>query len=253
MLGVFLCQGGFIMQLRQIITDVGGTFKSIELPNSRSVVMLGDDKVKDSVMGLVKSMLGCDYIGVLSENFDIDTFTSSSSLIFDSGELFLRDKAVATKGKVPRLHYIEYTGGDSIESFLVTMSTDDTNLGVDLTKYSNIISQDKWLRLIALTNSVVGFEFVSLHNDNLVFSFDTSYMSESALKVTYLLVAESFVTPSGYTRLVCIRDKGDFSNKELGKLIEVLDNIRNLERVICTVNLVKEDFSSNSKVSFVDI
>ena len=99
MLGVFLCQGGFIMQLRQIITDVGGTFKSIELPNSRSVVMLGDDKVKDSVMSLVKSMLGCDYTGVLSENFDIDTFTSSSSVDRGIYKSFTEETSVDGDGK----------------------------------------------------------------------------------------------------------------------------------------------------------
>ena len=241
------------MQFKQITTNLDDHFINIMLPDKKSIVLKGDREVKDCIFDVVKAILGCDYTGVMSENFNRNLFTSSSSLVFTNGELFIRDKAVVRKGKVPRLHYLEYAGGTSIQSFLVTESTESTILGCDLTIYTPLLPMDAWLRLIAMINKVVGFEFVTLTNENLNFNFDTSSMSEDALKVIYLLIAESFATPEDYLRLVLIRDFGCIPRNKMGELIEVLDNIRGLEMVICSAEISPESLSKHSVVTFVSI
>lgn len=241
------------MQFKQITTNLNGNFVNIMLPDKKSIVLKGDKDTKDCVLDVIKAILGCDYTGVMSENFNRNLFMSSSSLVFTNGELFIKDKAVVRKGKVPRLHYVEYAGGITIQSFLVTESTENTLIGFDLTEYTPLISSEMWLRLITMVNRVVGFEFVSLTNETLSFNFDTSIMSEDALKVIYLLIAESFTTPEDYLRLVVIRDFGCIDKNKMGELIEVLDNIRGLEMVICTADIQPDSLSKNSIVTFVSI
>ena len=241
------------MQLKQITTSLDGNFVNVILPDKKSIVLKGDRKTKDYIFDVIKAMLGCDYTGVMFENFDINLFNSSASLVFANGELFIRDKAVVSKGNVPKLHYIEYSGGNYIQSFLVTGSTENTLIGYDLTCYTPLISMETWIRLITMVNSLVGFEFVTLTNGKIDFNFDSSVMDEDALKIIYLLIAESFTSPKDYSRLVLIRDFDCIPRNKMGELIEVLDNIGGLERIICSAEISPSSLSKNSVVTFVSI
>ena len=107
----------------------------------------------------------------------------------------------------------------------------------NMTTYSNVITQDKWVRLFQVVNDILKFEFVKMQNGNLVFCFDTNNTEYSvdAQKLVYLLVAECFLTPDNYKRVIMLTGVEMLSAQQQCNLVKKLGKLGNhIAGIICT-------------------
>ena len=235
----FLIIGGVIMQLKGIQAIHKGRVMNIELPDKKSIVLCGGIENRNYVIDLLRMMLGVDY----SDNLPCvqyksnDLLKDSASIRFTTGSIILSDGAVTIKGKVPYLHCVMLTEM-GVSSFLVSQTLNHTSIGHDMTKFSNIIPVADWIRLVELFNRYAGFDCAILENtegNNFTLTFSSEMTEE--LRLAYLLMSESFLTPKDYLRVVLLPQLSLFDAKKVFELVELADNITRLEMFICGADI----------------
>ena len=223
------------MQLKSIQAIHNGRVINIELPDKKSIVLNGSEKDCNYIIDLVRLLLGVDYNDNLSyiENKSMDLLKDNASMRFTTGSILLKDGSVSISGKVPYIHCV-MLNKTGVSSFLLSQSLTPTSINHDMTKFSSIIPVGDWIRLTELFNRFAGFECAILKNngDN-NFSLDFSGEITEELRLAYLLMSESFLTPKDYLRIVLIPKLEVFTERRLFELIELADNINKLEMVIC--------------------
>ena len=223
------------MQLKSIQAIHKGRVINLELPDKKSIVLSGSRQDCNYILDLTKLLLGVDYNSSLYyiENKSEELLKDSASMRFTTGSILLKDGSVRIVGKVPYIHCVMLTE-TGVSSFLVSQSLNPTSINHDMTKFSNIIPVGDWIRLTELFNRFAGFECAIFrkNGDN---DFSLEFYSEltEELKLAYLLISESFLTPKDYLRIVLIPQISLFDEKRMFELIELVDNINKLEIVIC--------------------
>lgn len=224
------------MQLKSISAFHGGKLIQLDLPDKKSIVLEGSSK--DYLLSLIKALLGVDYGGYMSDSWeDKDILTNNAYMKFTNGSVYCKEGYVMLDGNVPLTHCVYARKEGGIDSFLLTQGTGSKPLDFDMTKYTDGISQQDWLRLKELINRFAGFEFMQIRNKELYFN-----EVNAELETAYLLMAESFLTPENYLRVVLIPELECFTPDRMFEFVELLDNIHRLEVVLVSadVNIDKD-------------
>lgn len=197
--------------LKTIKTDVNGKSIVFQVPDKRTVIL--KSRLSQQLLYIVESLLANDFTDYYKKidmqyGLDYEERSGASTLQFTDGVLVGSERTVKSEGVIPKIHCIRYIGGycKSIRSFLLSTESGVSSLYTDLTSYTTALPDSQWFRLIALVNSVVGYEMCSLKDRKLMFDFDSGDIDEEGCKLVYSLIAECFLTPEGYHRILLLSD-----------------------------------------------
>lgn len=233
--------------LNEVTTEYQRRFIDIQLPARKLLIARGDSSVKSFVSDVIESILGTDYTRANAE----EIFQTDSSLTFDDGEAYIKARAVCIKGKSQNVHCI-LDNGVGVKSFLTAEGTKDTPISYDFTHYNNGIEANKWVRLVALTNNVLGYKAVSLLHDEIIFDLKNDFM-----KLIFLLLSESIATPEGYSHIILLSESiqsiEGYDANLYAKLLASLCNIGKLDKVISFNEVDVSYFPKGFVFSYIDI
>lgn len=196
---------------------------------------------------------------ILGKSFNTDISTKDSvygikydditdcMLTFNNDSVIVgKGSMVVSKGAVPKVHCIRYSSGGTIRSYVFSDELCNANIGLDLTKYSRVLSDTDWYRLCALTNKFLGINIVDVKNEQLLFNFVDNYKySIDVQKFVYLLFAECMLTPTGFSRVLLLGDIQFLSNDDQIRLIGYLSSIRYHSCIISTINISLDEVTNN--------
>lgn len=235
------------MDIVGVKTTIGGRDLSVNLPDKKSIIIRGRNS--EYFITIFESLLANDYTNNVYKREE-----GVSKVIFREGALVGKDKSVFMEGKIPKIHCIRYLDSGRFRSFLISDEVSYSELYSDMKKYSGIIPEAKWIRLCEIVNSIVGFNLVYVVDKKIKFCFsDVSEFSIEAQKLVYLLVAECFITPKGYRRILILPDIDLLNGRQQALLIEHLDNIIGHDLCISSGNISVNDLSRDSVLSFLNI
>lgn len=235
-------------------------FKNIQFTINKHKVSF-DFKEKPSIIvsGLNKMNLIYCLEMLLGKCFNTDISTkdaiygikysniSDCMLTFMNGSIIAgKGSMVVSKGLVPKIHCIRYSGESNIRSYVFSDEFCDANIGLNLTQYSRVLSDIDWYRLVTLTNKFLDANIVDVKNEQLEFNFIDGYKySIEVQKFVYLLFAECMLTPTGFSRVLLLGDIPFLSTDDQIKLMGYLSSIRYHSCSISTINISLDKVSEN--------
>ena len=239
------------MLLKKLKTDISGKQIYLQFPDSNIIILKGNKS--SHILRVIESLLANDFTGHVISS---DTPLGQSYIMFDNDSSVLgKDKYVQTNGKIPRVHCISNDGVNSIRSFCVSEDLRYCVLMNDMTNYSSILSDKKWVRLITFVNKYLGYEFVRLSDDEkLIFDFDSECrLPIKCRKFVYILFAECFLTQDNYLRVILLKDLIGFTNKDKILLLDMIKNIAGHGVAILTADIQISDVPETSSASFLSV
>ena len=245
------------MQFKSIQAIRGGRVLNIVLPDKKSVVLSGSKSDSEYVMDMMRVMFGVDYndnLGYLHYRSE-EILRNSASLRFTTGSIYINKGSVRIEGRVPYLHIVQPDMQGGIRSYLVSQSATVKDLDVDMTVYNGAIPHTDWIRLAELFNRYADRDCVKICEVKDEETGSTGYKLEfvditEELQTVWLLMSESFLTPSNYLRIVLLPPMEGFDADKMFKLIDLVDNISRLEMVITTAEVNIKEGSVITEVDF---
>lgn len=245
--------------LKKVSTGINGQTIDVNLPDKKTIILRGRNALQ--VLFITESLLRqdfTDYFSSLDKQFGFDYAepTGTSYVMFNNGAIMGKDKAIKLQGIIPNIHVVRYLGACNKirSSYMAQTMNVRANTEVDMTKYSHIIYDAQWIRLIASVNNILGFEFVRLEDEQLQFNFDnTKEIGVEGQEIIYLLIAECTLTPEGYSRVLLLPDIPYLSAKAQVKLLETLDNFRGHTLTLSLANIQPSDLGASSIISFLNV
>lgn len=245
--------------LKKVSTVINGQTVDVNLPNKKTIILRGRNALQ--VMFIIESLLRqdfTDYFRQLDSQYGFNYLEpeGTSYIMFNDGIVMGKDGAIQFQGVVPNIHVIRYLGASNKirSSYMTEVMNTQANTEVDMTKYSHIIYDAQWIRLVASVNTILGFEFVKLENEQLHFNFDnTKSIGIEGQEIIYLLIAECTLTPQGYSRVLLLPNIPYLDAKTQVKLLEVLDNFRGHSLTLSLANIQPSDLSASSIISFLNV
>ena len=236
--------------INSLFLTINNEVKRIEFGNNTFVQLIGDKITKDTTLFNIERFFAMDFsdyysnidnsIGVVYHRLDGD-----ASINFNHGFLRHKNGVISSWGIIPNIHCIRYSGGNMIRSFSITDNSFDIT-SVDMTKYSHLVSNVTWMRIEKLVNELVGYKFVNVDIDNKSIDFDfynnnNTEWSSDELKLVYVLLSESELTPIRYKRVTLLSEL-DMSDEKFIKLLNALGKVPNNELLIysnnCDIELI---------------
>ena len=244
------------MQIQGLKTEINGKLLSLKFPDKKSIILRGTNNVQ--IIYIMECLLSNDFTGYykdLDRKYGYDyKDIGTSDLIFDEGRLQGKDKVISTWGKTPNIHCIRYLRNGNFRSFLCSGDIAFSELYTNMTEYSNVIPYTSWLRLCSMVNSFIESNIVDIVNNKLIFNWDENCeYSIEAQKFIYCIIAECFLTPKGYYRVLLLPDIELLNKSSQIKLIEYLDNIVGHKMTLSTVDVQFNDLSESSTVSLLNV
>lgn len=241
------------MQFKGIKTIINEEEKAYRLPDKKTVILQGENK--DNILYLVETLLSrdyTDYYAKIDGNYGFSYFPLSkiSVLEFTNGKIIGKGNTIRIKGEIPKIHCIRYVRDGIIRSFLCDSYGSDEGkiLTENLTRYTDDIPEAVWSKILKTVNDFLGYEMVLVKDKELHFNFTPTEYSVSAQKLIYLLIAECFVTPSSYLRIVLLSDIEYMTIEQQTELIKVLDNIKGHEMLLTTCPIIQDNVIGLLKV-----
>lgn len=241
--------------------ELGVSHKKIklELPKKKTIILRGS--VSETILYVVESLLSNDFTGYNFEldrqyGFNYDRITGECCVNFNEGVIRGRHKTVSIKGEIPKIHCIRYLGAcNQLRSFVLAYNSPNFDLvTTDTRKYSPIIDDVYWNRLVGLTNSVIGAEVVTFKDKKLDFKFLEDYpITVEGQQIIYMLIAECFLTPKGYHRVLLLPNIPYLSKEVQLNLLEVLDNIKGHSLTLSTAEVDVLDISGRRAITALNI
>lgn len=212
------------------------------------------------IMHILESLIIGDTVGYL-QDYDKKygcyyTKNEDSELSFTNGSsIKISNRKAYFNGKTPDIHCVRHIGDGEVRSTLLNNDVDNASNKTSLYKYSDILTMPQWVRLIETVNNIVGAEIVSLSSDkNLCFDFKTNYTySIEAQQFIYTLIAECFLTPENYKRLVLLPKLDFLTTRQSLDLIRYLGNIPKHELLLTDLKLKPTDIQENDDIVIVSI
>lgn len=245
--------------IKSISMEIKNKPIQIGLPDKKTIILKGQNATQ--LLYVVESLLSQDVTGYYKDldkiyGFDYSDLDGQSMITFNNGAIIGKNKISQVKGVVPDIHVVRYLGASNkLRSFYLSNTiTKQQPIYNNMTHYSHIIEDSSWIRLIAIANSIVGFDMVQLKNNDLHFSFQETYpISVEGQKIVYLLLAECMLTPEGYSRVLLLPDINYLDVNVQIKLLEYLDNIKGHTLTLSLANISNDDLSVNSAITFVTV
>lgn len=243
--------------LKSISTEINGRKAQVTFPDKKSIVLKGQNALH--MLFVVESLLAQDLSGYYSEvdkkdGFNYGDIEGLSSLTFNDGAIFGKDNMCKAQGILPNIHVIRCLGTTFRSFYLSQELSGYSTVYNDMRHYSHIIQDAQWIRLLALVNNIVGFEMVSMKNGDLSFSFMDNYgISVEGQQIIYLLMAECFLTPDNYSRVLLIPNMSCLDNQTQIRFLEVLDDIKGHTLTLSTASIQPSELSESSCISFLNV
>lgn len=245
--------------IKYVGMQVDGGDVGVEFPNKRALFVRG--KLNEHFLYVVESLLARDTTGYYSE---LDSHAGKSYkdidgellMLFNDGAIRSSERVIQVTGVLPSIHVVRYIGvGNTFRSFYLesSLSTYST-VYTDMRKYSHIIDDAKWVRLIAVVNDLLGFEFVSLDESGLHFSpSEGHHFSVEAQKFIYMLMAECYLTPDGFRRILLLSDIPFLEKSDEVKFINKLCDIPGGSLALSTAWVSADDIEPYKSMSFLGV
>lgn len=244
--------------IKSINTEISGRGVQVYLPEKKTIILKGINALH--VIHILECLLGQDFTGYYWEldkqyGFRYSEVSGVSSVVFNAGAILGKDKVIQLQGVVPNIHVIRYLNGYTFRSFYLSTTVGaDATLYSDMTKYSHVLQENQWIRLLALVNNLVGFELVRLDGESLKFAFRNDVdISVDGQKLIYSLLAECFLTPEGYSRVLLLPDMSVLPSDKQVRFLEVLDDIKGHTLTLSTAKISASDIKENSIISFLNV
>ena len=245
--------------VKSLTTQIKGRDRVIPFPAKKTIIlrgMLGMD-----ILHIVESLVTCDMTGYYSAQdvkygFHYNEPTAETLLSFEGGNLRGLNKVVTCCGSIPNIHCIRSIGNSfpNLRSTLLSQSGDLNQVSTVLTHYSSVLSDKQWLRLVTMVNSIVGYDMCRLNGHELLLDLEYDCdISEDGRKIIYLLVAECFLTPEGYSRLLLVPDIGSLYPDVQIKLLGMLDNISGHMLTLSTARVQTSDLVSSESIVLINV
>lgn len=229
--------------------------------NDRAVIIKGANKINlihEFEKVLTKDITG--YCSNLDSNVgeEFNEAQGISSITYENGVTYLDNdkKVVKSTGKTPNIHCIRFIE-ESNELRSCTISTTSKNIesiAHNMVRYSVIIDNNKWVRLCTLVNKVIGYTFVKVENNELVFDYNTNTaLTDKQKEMIYIIIAECFLTPEGFERVILLTNMEGYPKSVVIKLIETLTRIKDNNLVLCTYDLKISDITDNLSIKLLHI
>jgi len=236
------------MQFRSIQAVTDDRVYSINLPDKGVISLDGNSASKSYILTMICTVLGLDYSSTINKEAK-GVLRTKASLGFLNGNLTLSDGSVTMRGKVPYIHCV-YLNAESVgvSSFFISDIVKRNSIDIDMTRYTSDIEEKDWVRLLSLYNKYAGFEsarIVTYPDGSKKLEFNGMTRE---LETAYLLLSESFLTPSDYIRIVLIPELSYIDNNRLVELVRLMSHIRQLEMIIIANDV---DLSKNTFISSV--
>lgn len=169
-------------------------------------------------------------LGVTYEKeFEIVSVMSSENIV-----QFLHDKLTKTNQSSKQM-CIRYISGDSIRVIYSPENSTKEPKVVDLTKYSNAISDTAWLRLVTVFNRMADRELATLDTTSGVLTLNmesNEVWSKAALRIAYLILAEAVLADSAYTKYILLSVIASFTSAEnYTAFFKALSDVTRIEQI----------------------
>lgn len=242
--------------IKKLSTFFDNRLVNIDLQGNKLVCLSGAKENKDSIIHIFERFLARDFGGYytnIDSNLGVKykSIEGSSSLQFINGiSLYLEDK-FQIRGTLPNIHCIRYAGKDRIRSFLLSSNDEAKCIGCNMVKFSSIISDSKWNRLVTLFNKLIGYKAANLDMKARKLYFDIhSYndWTEESIKFVYLVLAESMLTPDNYTRVTLLSELNLLNNRQVSEFIKTLSSISRNELILFSNTISTDIIGINYKV-----
>lgn len=245
--------------IKRVSTQVKGKTCSVSIPDSKTVILRG--RLNLQILFTVESLLARDFTGNLAKidsqyRYHYEPFEGESRLEFLNGVIIGANQTVKVEGEIPKIHCIRYLGNgfEEIRSFLLSETAVVNRLYTNTVKYTSALSPKSWVRMIAMVNSVVGYQMVTLTGTDLKFNFESDdEIDEEGKKLIYLLISECFLTPDDYTRVVILPDISCLYPEVQVKLLDTLDNIAGHSLTLSAARLQPSDILNSQSIKMINI
>lgn len=214
--------------------QLNGSVRNIEITEGKTNILSGN--YSQAVQYAIEHLLRHDFSHLYDEcakidyNFDVSRVGSSIVLKLGYSSIVSENGVVTTDGGFPAVHMVRYMENGGVRSCLISENSESiSSVFQNMCKYSDVLTQVGWMRLVSLVNHVVGGNFVELINKTLRFN-DV----DMARKVVYLVLSECMTTPPGYRRLVILPDLIELPEDMRVRLLSVLDD---MESFLATISL----------------
>lgn len=242
--------------LKTIQTCVSGFDIKVNLPEKKTVILKGNSALH--LLHITEVLLARDFTGYYWEKdkdygFNYLPVDGMSYIEFNGGTIFGKDKIIQIQGAIPNIHVIRYLSGSNIRSFYTTEDSGNFQpIYTDMTKYSNIIPDSQWIRFITIANDIIGHEVYKFEDNNITHKFlEDINIPVEGQELIYLLLAECFLTPEGYHRVLLLPNIEYLSLDRQIRLLEVLDDFKGHTLTLSTANIDIKDISESSSLSFL--
>lgn len=244
--------------LKSLNTEINGRPLQVNFPDKKTIILRGSNALQ--VIHVVECLLSQDFTGYYSDidkvyDYYYQKVTGVSSLVFNAGAILGKNKETQIQGVVPSIHVIRYLNDCKFRSFyLTTVAGTYSPVYNNMTKYSHVIQDTQWIRLLALVNDLVGFELVKLENEELKFTFnENSEICIDGQKLIYTMLAECFLTPDGYSRVLLIPNIDILPTKVQVRFLELLDDINGHTLTLSLADINPSNLKATSIISFLNV
>lgn len=249
-----------------IHTKINGKESSVKIPDKKTVILRGTHNV--SVLFAVESLLNFDMTNYYlerdkSKGYHYAVPDGECYISFgDTGRLVGLGGKVTSQGNVPKIHCVRYLrdeAGGSIRSFIISEEGDTPyQLSTNLTKYSVKLPDSSWFRLTSMVNKVIGFDFCELRarggNKEVYFKYDDAKtISVDGCKAVFMLLAECFLTPEGYHRIMLVPEIECLEAKKQLALLDALSNVKGHALTLSTVGVSMMDVADYENMSYLSV
>lgn len=242
--------------IKKLSTFIDNRMMNIDFQGYKYVNLSGAKENKDTVLYTLERFLARDfgsYYNDIDEIIGVNykEVNGSSTLQYISGISVYSDTKLSQRGTLPSLHCIRYVGKNRVRSFIIDSEFSNEFIGCDMTRFSSVLSDSKWNRLVTLANSLVGYNFVTLDIKSRKLKFNIHQFndwSEEGIKFVYLILSESMLTPDKYTRVTLLSDIDIISDEQVSKLLKTLGSISRNEMVVFSNNISNDTFGLSYKV-----
>ena len=204
------------------------------------------------VMHCLESLIIGDTVGYL-QDYDRQyncyySKNEDSELSFDNNSsIKIANRRIYFNGTTPSIHCVRHIGNGEIRSTLLNNNIADAPNSVAMYRYSDALTKNQWVRCIEIVNSIIGADIVMLNsNKDLIFDFKSDYeYSIQAQQFIYTIVAECFLTPENYKRLVLLPKLDFLTTRQSLNLIKALGKLAKHELLITDLKVnpaeIRED------------
>lgn len=245
--------------IKYVGMQIDGGDVGVEFPNKTILFVRG--RLNEHFLYVMESLLARDTSGYYS---DLDSHAGKLYsdidghlvMLFNDGAIQSNERVIQVSGVLPSIHVVRYIGvGTTFRSFHLesSLSTYSTVYS-DMRKYSHVIDDAKWVRLISVVNDLLGFEFVKLEDEKLSFSpsADCKFSIE-AQKFVYMLMAECYLTPDGFRRILLLSDIPFLEKEDEVKFINKLCAIPGASLTLSTSEVGTSDIEPYNSMSFLSV